>query len=230
MKQLSYIVSIVCAAIFMTACEIDNYDAPDAILKGTVIDVTTGQGLITEQPSGFQIFYKEISEQYPNAPFRHFWGKADGTYANTKLFAGRYEVYPGSGAFVIPEHQTVTLSSGKETTVNFTVTPYVSIREVSMTKVNSDSLTIQFKLTKNAGSIQDFRIFATNRTPLVGSNVTDEVGGDAISIGDSDLDRIIITGRRGFATGYKYWIRVGARCTEAPSLRYNLSDVFEIQF
>jgi hypothetical protein len=214
----------------MTACEIDNYDAPDAVLKGTVIDATTGQGLITEQPDGFQIYYKEISEQYPSAQFRTFWGKADGTYANTKVFAGKHEVYPGSGAFVIPEHQTVTLSSGKETTVDFTVTPYVSITDVNVTKVGNSGVRIQFKLTKNAGSILDYRIFATNRTQLVGVNATDNVGGNAVSLTESDLSTAFVVERTGFATGYKYWIRVGARCKEAPSSRYNMSRIFEIEF
>jgi hypothetical protein len=214
----------------MTSCEIDNYDAPDATLKGAVIDATTGQGLITEQPDGFLIYYKEISEQYPNAQFRTFWGKADGTYANTKMFAGKHEVYPGSGAFVIPEHQTVTLSSGKEATVSFTVTPYVSITDVRVTKVGSDGARIEFKLTKNAGTIQDYRIFATNKTPLVGVNITDNVGGGAVGINESHLNTTFVVDRTGFATGYKYWIRVGARCEEAPSNRYNMSKVFEIQF
>lgn len=228
MKHISYIISIVCAVIFMTACEIDNYDAPDAILQGTVIDATTGKGLITEQPNGFQIYYKEISEQYPSAQFRTFWGKADGTFTNTKLFAVKYEVYPGSGAFVIPEHQTVTLSSGKEATVNFTVTPYVSITDVTYTKSGND-LTISFKLTKNAGTISDYRIFATNRTPLVGVEATDGVGGNAVTLTEDDLNKTITVTRTGFTSG-KYWFRVGARCKEAPSSRYNMSAVFEVQF
>jgi hypothetical protein len=216
-------------AIIMTACEVDNYDAPDAGISGTVIDATTNKGLLTEQPNGFQIYYKEISDQYPNAQFRTFWGKADGSFANSKLFAAKYEIYPGSGAFIIPEHQTVTLASGKDMAVNFTVTPYVSIKNVSIAKSGSNDITVSFKLTKNAGTILDYRIFATNRTPLVGSEATDGVGGNAVTLTDDDLDKTITVARTGFASG-KYWIRVGARCKEAPSSRYNMSEIFEITF
>jgi hypothetical protein len=228
MKRIN-ILYILCMAVFLFACEIDNYDAPDAGISGTVIDATTGKGIITEQPNGFQIYYKEISDQYPNAQFRTFWGKADGSFANTKLFASKYEVYPGSGAFIIPDHQTVTLAAGKDQQVNFTVIPYVSITGVSVTKSGSNDINVSFKLTKNAGTILDYRIFATNRTPLVGSEATDGVGGNAVALSDDDLEKTITVTRTGFASG-KYWIRVGARCKEAPSSRYNMSEIFEITF
>jgi hypothetical protein len=221
---------MILTAALMTACEIDNYDAPDASLKGTVIDETTGQGLITEQPDGVQIRYRELSEKYPNAQFRNFWCRADGTYSNTKLFAARYEVYP-EGAFVAPEHKEVTLVSGSETKLDFTVKPYVSIEINDNDVVKSgNALTLKFKLTKNAGTIQDYRIFATNRTPLVGTVATDDIGGNEIALSAwAAADTTITATRTGFTSG-KYWVRVGARCKEAPSSRYNLSKVFEIQF
>ena len=230
MKKLFNILFFISTCIWMTSCEVDNYEEPDATLTGTVIDATTGKGLITEQPNGFLIYYKEIAAEYPSAQFRTFQGKADGTFNNSKLFAATYEVYPGLGAFVVPDVQTVKLSPGSETTVNFTVTPYVSISNVSMTKAGSNALTVQFTLSKNAGTIQDYRIFATNKTPLVGSNITDNVGGGAVALQESDLGMSISVDLSGFETGYKYWVRVGARCNEAPSGRYNMSEVFEIQF
>lgn len=45
----------------LVACEPDNYELPDGELKGSVIDVITGNPIQTEQPNGYRIKYKEIS-------------------------------------------------------------------------------------------------------------------------------------------------------------------------
>ena len=240
MKNTVYhIISFCIAAVLATSCETDNYEAPDAGINGTVTDAVTGKGLIAEQPNGFNIRYKEIDAKYPNAQWRSFWGKPDGTFQHNKLFAATYEVYPADGAFVPftdAQHQKITLGGGEQKTVNFTVTPYVSISEFTVQKVNGDSVSIKFKLKRNEGTIVDYRVFATNRTPLVGTNATDNVGGDAVALQESDLNAdgslTIETGRKGFtpASGNRYWFRIGVRCTQSPANRYNLSEVKEIQF
>jgi hypothetical protein len=224
MKQRLYYILLVAV---MTACEVDNYDAPDATLTGTVKDVITGKGLITES-GGFSIRYRQINPIYPDAPNRSFAGKADGTYNYTKLFADSYDVNPINGAFVAIDPQRVTVSSGQSTTLDFTVTPYVSFENVSIVKKGADGITATFTLKKNAGSIQDYRILATNKTPLVGIN-TNDVGGDAVDLTEAEVGSPISVDRTGFETGGSYWIRIGARCNEAAS-HYNLTEVFEIKF
>jgi hypothetical protein len=219
--------------MFMTACEVDNYDQPDAGLEGTLTDAVTGKGLITEQPNGFRIYLREIDEKYPNAPNRNFWGRADGTFSTDKVFAATYDVWPADGAFVPfteSQRERVALSSNQLKPVNFTVTPYVSFTNVSITKTGADVATITFVLTKNAGTIGDYRVFASSLTPLVGNNSTESVGGDAVTVTESDLGQTITITRSGFVAGSKYWLRVGARCTESPSGRYNLTEVQELQF
>lgn len=240
MKKTVFYLSLFClASLFAASCSPDNYEAPDAGIAGTVIDAVTGKGLITEQPNGFTIRYRQIDPQYPNAQWRNFWGKPDGTFQHTKLFATTHEVYPSDGAFVSLDEssrQKVTLSSGELKTLTFTVTPYVSISDFDVQKINGDSVSVKFKLKRNAGTIGDYRIFATNRTPLVGTNATDNVGGGAVTLQESQLASdgtlSIETGRKGFtpASGSTYWIRVGVRCTQSPASRYNLSEIKEIKF
>jgi hypothetical protein len=233
MKKICYILPVILMMMFMTACEVDNYDLPDAGLQGTVTDAVTGKGVITEQPGGFNIYLREIDEKYPNAPNRSFQVKPDGTFTNTKVFAATYDVWPVNGPFVPlteSQRQRVTLSSNQLTSVNFTVTPYVSFESVSITKTGADEATISFILHKNAGTIQDYRVFATNRTPLVGTQATDNVGGNAVTVAESDLGHLITVTRSGFEAGTKYWLRLGARCAESPSTRYNLTEVVELHF
>ena len=234
-----YFILLSLASLFAASCAVDNNEAPDAGIAGTVIDAVTGKGLVTEQPNGFRINYKEIDPNYPNAQWRSFWAKPDGSFQHTKLFAASYEVYPYDGAFVPLEassYQKITLAGGEQKTLSFTVTPYVSISDFDVQKINGDSVSIKFKLKRNAGTVQDYRVFATNRTPLVGTNATDNVGGDAVAIQESMLNSegalIVETGRKGFspATGNKYWFRIGVRCSQSPASRYNLSEIKEIQF
>ena len=140
MKKSKYILSIFFIAIsviFVSCLEIDNYEAPDGTLSGSVIDKITNNPIVTEQPQGFRIKYNEIS--WSDAPIsQYFWGKADGTFNNTRLFAGKYEVTPVEGAFITPDPQTVDITSGNVTTVNFTVLPYISFSGVSIVKDGSN--------------------------------------------------------------------------------------------
>ncbi len=136
------------------ACEkIDNYEAPDATLTGEVIDSFTGKALQTEQPQGFYIRYREVSDKYPDAQYRTFWGMADGKFNNSKLFPVTYDIFPYDGAFVQPEAQRITLSRSSVTTAKFSVTPYLAVTDGS---INFDSsskiLTASFKIEKPADS------------------------------------------------------------------------------
>jgi hypothetical protein len=243
MKKIHYILGLltIAAGTFFVSCGVDNYDLPDAALTGTVTDAITGKPLITEQPNGFQVRNEEISWS-DNPQQEHFWGKADGTFKNTKMFPAKYRITLVNGPFVQPAPQEVELKSNKTATLNFTVTPYVSFSDVSIAKYGSgDSVKVSFKLSRNAGTIKDYRIFATDQTPLVGINYFDskfsnihywEAGAEktaaTLPLTNADLGKTIVVTLKGYASGQKYWIRVGASCSE--SARYNLTEVKEISF
>ena len=54
MKKISLIFAIF--PLLMTSCfQLDNYDAPDAGIDGTLIDIETGSPVYTEQPDGCRI-------------------------------------------------------------------------------------------------------------------------------------------------------------------------------
>jgi hypothetical protein len=213
-----------------SSCEIDNYDEPDGTLTGRVIDAVTGLPISTEQPQGFRIRYEEISwSENPTAQF--FWGKADGTFNNTKLFPGKYLVTPVEGAFVTPEPKEADIHSGKTNTVDFTVTPYISFSNVSIAK-ESNSVRVTFTLLRNVASavLQDYCVFATSATPYVGTQLFDNnISTGAISLNESNLEvPVSILLPDNFIPGKIYYIRVGARCQNSAG-RYNMTEVMEIQ-
>ncbi|MDR3093451.1 MAG: DUF3823 domain-containing protein [Bacteroidales bacterium] len=218
----------------------DNYDEADGIITGTVIDVTTGEGLVTEQPNGFLIYCREDSwTASEEKPGQDFWGKADGTFRNTRIFAGSYSVYPKDGPFHPADTIPVEIRSGKETKVNFEVTPYCSFSEVVIEKstTNSQAVVVSFKVNTHAlpgepATIRNYRIFASNRTQFVGNNVYDESVSSPsdVALTESDLGTTITVTATGFQAGKTYYIRIGARCKESPQSRYNMTRVVSLSF
>ena len=232
MKNSKYILSILCIAMvaLITSCsEFDNYDAPEGTLSGSVIDKVTGKTIITEQPQGFRIKYDEIS--WSDAPIsQYFWGKSDGTFNNSKLFAGKYEITPVEGAFVIPDTKTVDITSGGVTTVDFTVTPYISFNGVSIVKTGANVIAT-FTLIKNVPTAEprDYRVFVTDKTPFVGTVVFESAqSSNEITLTDSDFGVEKVVMLDNLNVGKKYFIRIGARCVN-PAGRYNFSEIITVQ-
>ena len=232
MKKSQNLISILCIAIVVSlgSCsKVDNYDAPDGTLTGSVIDNVTGKSIVTEQPDGYRIKCNEIS--WSNAPIsQYFWGKADGTFNNTKLFAGKYQITPVEGAFVEPPPQTVDITSGGVTKIDFTVTPYISFTGVSIVKTGTNVI-VTFKLAKNVASSspQSYRVFVSALTPNVGNIVFDSgVSSGDLKLIDSDMGVTKVVTLDKLVAGKKYYIRIGARCTN-PSGRYNFTEIVSIQ-
>ncbi|MFA5327479.1 MAG: DUF3823 domain-containing protein [Prolixibacteraceae bacterium] len=97
--KLQVIISLI-IVLALSSCldDIDNYDAPDSTITGVVIDNTTNEGVQTEQPNGFRI--RLIESGYDNVVPLDFWGKPDGSFYNSQLFANTYEVGPIEGIAV----------------------------------------------------------------------------------------------------------------------------------
>jgi hypothetical protein len=235
MKKKLFILSALCIAIagLMTSCDIDNYEGPDGALTGSVIDAVTGNPVQTEQPNGFRIRYKEVSWG-ENAQNQYLWGKPDGTFNHSKIFAGTFEVAAVEGAFVESEVQTVQIKSGSTTTVNFTVKPYISFSNVSIVKEGTSGVKVTFTVNRNVpdAALQDYRIFASSKTQYVGINAgatEGEVSQGATALTEANLGVPIVVTLNNYQAGKAYYIRVGARCAN-PSNRYNMTEVVKIQF
>jgi hypothetical protein len=217
-------------AAALVSCEADNYEGPDGTISGRVIDSVTGNPILTEQPDGFRIRYDEVSwSDSPVAQF--FWGKADGTFQNNKLFAATYEVTPVEGAFVTPEPKKVEVKAGGTTSVDFTVTPYISFSNVSVVKSQANTVKYTFTLSRNVPSanLQDYRIFATSKTPYVGTIVFESaISTGIVALTEADLGKPIEVEIGNYVAGATYYVRIGARCENATG-RYNMTEVFTIR-
>jgi hypothetical protein len=221
---------MIVAGMFVS-CEVDNYEGPDGTLTGSVIDAVTGNPILTEQPNGYRIRYREISWS-ETATNQYLWGKPDGTFNHTKLFAGTYEVEAVEGAFVGTEPQQIEIKSGGVTTINFTVTPYISFSNFSAVKEGVTSVRVTFTITRNVASaaLQDYRVFASSKTPYVGTNTggfESDVSLASTPLTEADLGKPVTITLSNYMAGKTYYIRAGARCAN-PSNRYNMTEVVTV--
>ncbi len=146
---------LMCLCLTLTSCslfKIDTFDAPDRTLEGGFYD--EDGNLVPNDPGlGTRIRLLELSykEKHPDAvlsygPYLNV--KIDGTYKNSKLFAGKYEVYP-YGAFMpyilkTADNDTIYNKCpiveivGKETRLDFEVQPFLKIEidESSLSESN----------------------------------------------------------------------------------------------
>lgn len=141
MRKLIYSLFMGTAALLVTSCmEIDNFDAPDAHFTGRVIDSTTGENILSSQGEGrIRIWEKSYST---NPAPQDIPMKQDGTFNNTKLFNGTYDVVP-EGAWWPCD--TIRIGIGGKVTQNFEVTPYLKLFDFYLAYEN-DSLTMSCRI------------------------------------------------------------------------------------
>jgi hypothetical protein len=131
-----------CAALLMlSSCsmfEIDNYDEPEETIQGRVVDVKTGNPVLTDQGSeGIRVRLTELSwgdnvEHNPD-----FFCRPDGTFQNTKIFKGNYNIRI-DGPFIplvretpdgtVLADETITTDIKGTTKVEFKVQPFLNVR------------------------------------------------------------------------------------------------------
>jgi hypothetical protein len=158
MNKIINIFLLSLSLICFSACEIDNYDAPDATIVGQVYD-QAGNPLQTALGQGnMKIRIKEISFAHGDSNVvvteQDLNMMMDGSFKNTRLFAGTYEMWPyETCGYPCEEEQkkVVELKSGKTTEVQFTVIPYLTLEWVDEPYQDEDGyIRASFKFTRNA--------------------------------------------------------------------------------
>ena len=119
------------ALLSLSSCiGIDNWDAPDCTFHGTVYDSYTQQPLLASQGEWSIRIWEQSWTGNPDAVgatnYQTIPIKQDGTYKDTKLFSGTYDMHPYNGPFwVMDTLQNVVLN--KSTEQNFTVIPFLQV-------------------------------------------------------------------------------------------------------
>ena len=170
MKKIA-IYPLLLALLTLGSCalfELDNYDAPEETLRGTVVDAATGNPVFTDQGSeGIRVRLWELS-YHDQEHLNHnpdFWCKPDGTFQNTKLFPGTYKVEldgpfiplirkDPDGLLLADETKTVEVKGVAD--MRYEVQPFLKVEFVGTPQVRNGRVEARVRVTR-AVSVEEFR-------------------------------------------------------------------------
>jgi hypothetical protein len=230
MRNLNYYIACILCCLSFTACEIDNFDAPDATIKGTIYDhqnhplqVSQGAGIIRMREVSWA---KDETSYIENQTLKV---QQDGTYQHTKWFSGEYRMLPYAGAFFPYDDANKDSDKAGElvkisgtTTKDFSVTPYLTIEWSKKPVLTSDSYiecSVRFKRNQKAGYVMpDLREAYLLVSRTVNTNARDiELYPNKITL-SNDMEGVELSFRTVKPvkyTGIDYWVRISMNCQTA---------------
>lgn len=249
MKKIACYLSCLVWLLTAGACtEVDNYDAPEETIRGSILDAATGRPMPTEVGDG-GVRLKLLEMSWSDNPTPYYTTvKQEGVYQNTKIFAGTYIIEP-LGAFV-PLYETASDGSVVKderwkgevkgtTQIDFEVEPFLRVEWVGEPAVDAEGMiSAQVRITRGTDkaayqkNLSDVYLFVNSSSLYVGDNNKD----DRYSV---RLDNETMEGCLGQTVTLKtpklpgkrtYYVRVGARIDHEIDgrRRYNYNEPKEV--
>lgn len=231
-----YKLYILLVLVTASCSKYDTYAPPDARIYGVVNDQITNEPIQTEQPNGIRIRMIDEKPEYKGvAQPTYFWVKADGTFNNSKVFSGPYDVTPVDGPFYPLEAGTKIDVMGA-TQIAFTVEPFLSIT-AKATSVK-DGVSVTYKLTRGrvGSKISEARLLVAS-VPYVSTSIFDVIDGankvavrNLTAVPDETILATDYTDEiKGLLSGKTYFVRIAARTATNINNKYNYSKVMEVK-
>lgn len=240
MKHILYTILALGAIVSAASCmEIDNFDAPGAKISGVIIDKTTGQNMMFDQGDTHIRIWEKSYSTHPT--YQDLAVKADGTYNNSKLFSGTYDMLPVDGAYW-PSDTTYNVAIGKKGAVqNFEVTPYLHVVDFTQ-ELKGNELTLSCRLqapvVANLPQVVEIRPFLSLNEHCGAANHIDYYYTDDYRVNIRKLwNKIGDEQGNGLETysvkmtvkpGYTYWCRMGVQVNNTYK-NWNYSEVVKIE-
>lgn len=238
MKNIIYIVLAVLWMSVTSCMEVDNWAEPNVRVHGRIIDSYTGENLLTSQGDwGIRIWERTWTEGVPNA--QTLTVMQDGSYNNSKLFAGTYDILPYGGPFwPVDTLQDVVFKGTTEQDI--TVTPYLILNgfEASLNGLKL-TLTCQLKAPIREGlpNLVEIKPFlslnpfcgATNFIDIAEyNNLRKQINKSWMEeVGDVETSGLYLVGPLPVKPGYTYYVRLGANVNDA-NRKYNYTEIIKI--
>ena len=212
------------ALLVLNGCEIDNYDEPNLTVSGRIIDAQTS-ALVESGGSNSGTIVKFYQDNSAQALL--FKTMPDGTFTNSRVFAGNYR-YVAEGPFqIMTDTTSITIKGNTE--IEIKVTPNARLTASVVSKSGTEAV-IKVTYEKLAvGQALKFlgvawsTVTNPNRfTAAGGSYIENNVQSQNLTSGDQQFT---ITGLK---ANTKYYVRVFAQVI-APGNYYNYSTQIEVQ-
>lgn len=167
MKKTIYKILFSLTVLLFVSCDIDNYPEPGETIRGKIVDVATGNMVLTDQGSeGIRVRLKELSwKETPTPDNFDFFCMKEGIFQNTKIFKGYYNIrvdgpfipivrINNQGDTIADESLYMDIAGTKE--VEFKVQPFLNIEWVGQPTVSNGKITATFIVTRGV-TPADFR-------------------------------------------------------------------------
>ena len=186
MKKILLLVLGVALLSLSSCFKVDNWDEPDCNWQGTVTDSYTNKAILSSQNDWqMRIWERSWTGHEGGATnYQDLRIKQDGTYQNSKLFAGTYDFLPYNGPFW-PMDTVKSVVLKKNLTYDFTVTPYLQIVDFNAVLYGKDSIRVTFKVKaplrqkdgRTLPRLYELRAFMS-LTPYCGNGSDSSIGED----------------------------------------------------
>lgn len=228
MKAIKYILSAG-IVLLMAACELDNFEGPDAQVYGSLIDASTGE-LIEQEigTTGEAASIQVIEHGYSIKKVQGWKIKTNGEYRNNLVFSGTYDIIMNNGNFVkLDTIKGYSFHSG-ENKLDFKLVPNIRIKNAKVEKSGTAIVaTFNLEYGHAKGKVKQLALFAQSdeypsksfHLAKTEANVADE----NITLGKNQaikdrvfkltLDLQSDEGKK-LKAGKKYFFRIGAVATD----------------
>lgn len=241
MKRITYLFSLVLAVSLMAvSCEIDNYDGPDATITGKFLDSSTGELVGTDITNGNSIGVYELGWK---TEAKQTWAiKNTGEYANNLVFASTYRIEFTDCNFYPFKVNDFVINKG-DNTYDFTVTPYLRIKNPSITydaATKTVKATFSLQTGGNEVRLNEIRLFAFTdqwvgnyvKFPITSATSYKRAATNAVSATVNpetvyELTMDVAANASLFKYTRNYYFRIGALATvpNVGTVRHNYSPV-----
>lgn len=169
--------TLMCTSFLFSSCaffEKDNYAEPTETIRGEVVDIATGERVLTDQGSeGIRVRLTELSWGTNVEHNDDFYCMPDGTFQNTRLFKGNYHIEltgpfipltrkNEAGTVLADDSKTMDISG--VTNVKFEVQPFLKIEWVDEPTVADGKVTARIRVKRGV----DEKTFRDKIEPMGG--------------------------------------------------------------
>lgn len=215
------------SCVLFTACELDNYDGPDAQIYGEIRDIETDALIEQDIVSGSRICYEELGYENPEQQYMNFM--VNGEYRNNLVFSGKYDIYFAERNFVSPEKLEAYEIHPGSNRLDFKVQPYIRI---SGTKIfrEGDEVVATFSVTPTVDDpVVEVALFGhidrVVGAPFVKASTKQDVNE---SFKDQSREYTLRLEASKFDSGEVYYFRVGA-IVNAANAKYNYAPAIRLK-
>lgn len=204
-----------------TACvnELDNYDAPDGGVQGSIIDARTNKPVPLPVQGSNGVIIRMLELNTGATKTVDFYATQDGSFKNTMLFNCDYKITV-DGPFVNPTEVTATIKGLSE--VNIPVVPLATIE--ASASITGKVVTIRYQVEKAEAAYATTEVYGywhlAPRVDDTGANSSSKqvmpVNGDSDLSGTVtfDLDQEDAFKNNAYkiqSNGNKIYVRIGAK-------------------